>query len=73
MIPGAGAFQIALHAHLMKFKDTVKGRAKLGVQAFAEAMLIIPKILAQNGGFDAQDVLVALQVKNHLTFQGGTC
>jgi T-complex protein 1 subunit zeta len=33
----------------------------MGVQAFAEAMLIIPKVLAQNGGFDAQDVLVALQ------------
>ncbi|KAL2916180.1 T-complex protein 1 subunit zeta [Polyrhizophydium stewartii] len=61
VVPGAGAFQVALHAHLLKFKDTVEGRARLGVQAFAEAMLIIPKVLAQNGGFDAQDVLVELQ------------
>ncbi|KND04912.1 T-complex protein 1 subunit zeta [Spizellomyces punctatus DAOM BR117] len=61
LVPGAGAFQIALHAHLMKFKDSVKGRPKMGVQAFADAMLIIPKVLAQNGGFDVQDVLVALQ------------
>jgi len=61
LVPGAGSFQIALHSHLIKFKDSVKGRAKLGVQAFAEAMLIVPKVLAQNGGFDAQDVLVALQ------------
>ncbi|KAJ3261417.1 T-complex protein 1 subunit zeta [Boothiomyces macroporosus] len=61
VIPGAGAFQIALHSHLMKFKDTVKGKAKLGVQAYADAMLIIPKVLAQNGGFDVQDVIVSLQ------------
>lgn len=62
LVPGAGAFQVALHAYLTKFKDTVKGKAKLGVQAYADAMLIIPKVLAQNGGFDAQDVLVSLQV-----------
>jgi T-complex protein 1 subunit zeta len=33
----------------------------MGVQAFADALLIIPKTLAQNGGFDVQDVVVALQ------------
>lgn len=62
LVPGAGAFQVALAAHLNKFKDTVKGRPKMGVQAFADAMLIIPKVLAQNGGYDVQDVIVSLQV-----------
>ncbi|KAJ3171673.1 T-complex protein 1 subunit zeta [Geranomyces variabilis] len=61
LVPGAAAFQVALHRHLLKFKDSVKGRPKMGVQAFADAMLIIPKVLAQNGGFDVQDVIVALQ------------
>ncbi|KAI8914441.1 chaperonin Cpn60/TCP-1 family [Gorgonomyces haynaldii] len=61
LVPGAGAFQIALHDHLVKFKSSVKGKAKMGVQAYADAVLVIPKILAQNGGFDAQDVLVQLQ------------
>ena len=61
LVPGAGAFNIALHAHLSKFKDSVKGKAKLGVQAFADALLIIPKVLAVNGGYDAQDVVVSLQ------------
>ncbi|TPX62572.1 hypothetical protein PhCBS80983_g00423 [Powellomyces hirtus] len=61
LVPGAAAFQVALRAHLMKFKDSVKGRPKMGVQAFADAMLIIPKLLSQNGGFDVQDVLGALQ------------
>jgi T-complex protein 1 subunit zeta len=45
----------------MKYKDEVAGRAKLGVQAFAEALLIIPKTLATNSGFDALDTIVNLQ------------
>ncbi|KAJ3167547.1 T-complex protein 1 subunit zeta, partial [Irineochytrium annulatum] len=61
VVPGAGAFNVACASHLMKFKETVKGRPKMGVQAFADALLIVPKVLAQNGGFDAQDVIVALQ------------
>jgi len=60
VIPGAGALQVALHRHLMKYKDTVKGRSKIGIQAYADAMLIIPKVLAINGGFDAQDAVVEL-------------
>ncbi|KAI9318918.1 T-complex protein 1 zeta subunit [Dichotomocladium elegans] len=61
VIAGGGAFQVALSQHLQEFKKSVKGRAKMGVQAFADAMLVIPKVLAQNAGFDAQDVIVALQ------------
>ena len=29
-MPGAGAFEIAAHAALIKYKDTVKGKARLG-------------------------------------------
>ena len=62
VVPGAGAFQIAAHAELMKYKNTVPGRARLGVQAFADALLVIPKTLASNSGFDALDTIVTLQV-----------
>ncbi|KAL6040935.1 T-complex protein 1 subunit zeta [Balamuthia mandrillaris] len=61
VLPGGGAFEIALHDHLVKYKEEVKGRAKVGVQAFADAMLVIPKTLAENSGFDQQDCLIALQ------------
>ncbi|OAD72734.1 hypothetical protein PHYBLDRAFT_133928 [Phycomyces blakesleeanus NRRL 1555(-)] len=61
VVAGAGAFEVALSQHLVEFKKSVKGRAKMGVQAFADALLVIPKVLAQNAGFDAQDVIVALQ------------
>ncbi len=61
LIPGAGAFQAALYNHLTRsFKDSISGRAKLGVQAFADAMLAIPKTLATNAGLDAQDMTVML-------------
>ncbi|KAI0298601.1 T-complex protein 1 zeta subunit [Russula brevipes] len=62
LIPGAGAFEVACAAHLVdNTKKAAKGRAKMGVQAFADALLVIPKTLAANGGFDVQDALVALQ------------
>lgn len=62
LIPGAGAFEVSCAAHLSgTVRKSAKGRVKMGVQAFADALLIIPKTLAQNGGFDVQDALVALQ------------
>ena len=51
-MPGAGAFELAAHADLMKMAEGVAGKAKLGVRAFAEALLVIPKTLAENSGFD---------------------
>jgi len=61
LVPGAGGFETLAHAHLMKFKASVTGRAKLGVQAYAEALLTIPKTLAENAGYDAQDTMLKLQ------------
>lgn len=45
VVPGAGAFEVAVADALVKHKPKVKGRAQLGVQAFADALLIIPKVL----------------------------
>ena len=60
LIPGAAAFHTALSAHLREYmkKPEVKGKAKMGVAAFADAMLVIPKTLARNGGYDGQDVVI---------------
>lgn len=44
VVSGAGAFEVAVHDALIKHKPSVKGRAQLGVQAFADALLIIPKV-----------------------------
>ncbi|MCJ1235597.1 T-complex protein 1 subunit zeta [Varicellaria rhodocarpa] len=63
VVPGAGAFQVACAARLSSesFRKEVKGKAKYGVLAFADALLIIPKTLAANSGHDIQDSLAALQ------------
>lgn len=63
VVPGAGSFQIAAAAHLSSeaVRRSVKGKAKWGVAAFADALLIIPKTLAANSGHDIQDAIAALQ------------
>lgn len=37
-------------------------RAQLGIEAFADALLVVPKTLAENSGLDTQDVIIALKV-----------
>uniref|UniRef100_A0A667I5C7 Chaperonin containing TCP1 subunit 6A n=1 Tax=Lynx canadensis TaxID=61383 RepID=A0A667I5C7_LYNCA len=64
VVPGAGAVEVAMAEALIKYKPSVKGRAQLGVQAFADALLIIPKVLAQNSGFDLQETLVKVQAEH---------
>ncbi|OZC07873.1 hypothetical protein X798_05085 [Onchocerca flexuosa] len=60
VVPGAGAFEIGAYCMLKNEVDKVKGRAKLGVQAYADALLVVPKTLATNAGFDAQETIVKL-------------
>lgn len=66
VVPGAGAFEIRAYNELMRHKDTVKGKVRLGIQAYAEALLVIPKTLAVNSGYDAQDTIVKLQEEDRL-------
>lgn len=40
VVPGAGAFEIVAHAQLMKYKDTVKGRARLGMYLQSKSAFI---------------------------------
>uniref|UniRef100_A0A2K6ATT1 Uncharacterized protein n=1 Tax=Macaca nemestrina TaxID=9545 RepID=A0A2K6ATT1_MACNE len=64
VVPGAGAVEVAMAEALIKYKPSVNGRAQLGVQAFADALLIIPKVLAQNSGFDLQETLAKIQAEH---------
>ncbi|KAI1292018.1 T-complex protein 1 subunit zeta [Halotydeus destructor] len=69
LIPGAGSFEIAAYTALLKHKPSIAGKAQLGVQAYADALLIIPKVLAQNAGHDPQDVIVRLLHEHTTTGQ----
>ena len=61
LVPGAGAFEVAAYRMLMRRKAAVSGRAKLGVEAFANAMLVVPKTLAENSGLDVQDSILKVE------------
>jgi len=60
VVMGAGAFEAMAYCNLMKFKKTIDGRKKLGIQAFADALLSIPRTLVDNSGHDQQEVLIKL-------------
>eukprot|EP00633_Aureoumbra_lagunensis_P002598 CAMPEP_0197302802 /NCGR_PEP_ID=MMETSP0890-20130614/51278_1 /TAXON_ID=44058 ORGANISM="Aureoumbra lagunensis, Strain CCMP1510" /NCGR_SAMPLE_ID=MMETSP0890 /ASSEMBLY_ACC=CAM_ASM_000533 /LENGTH=552 /DNA_ID=CAMNT_0042782501 /DNA_START=9 /DNA_END=1667 /DNA_ORIENTATION=- len=62
IIPGAGAFEIAAATSLEHtLKRHATGKKKFGIQAYADALLIIPKTLAENSGLDVQETIVQLQ------------
>jgi len=67
LVPGAGAFEVRAYNELVAFKETIKGKSRLAVQAFADALLVIPKTLAVNSGYDAQDTIVKLTVEDRLS------
>ena len=53
-----------LHATLdqtQEFASTVGGREQMAVEAFANALEVIPKTLAENSGLDPIDAMIALQ------------
>ncbi|CAJ0578378.1 unnamed protein product, partial [Mesorhabditis spiculigera] len=60
VLPGAGAFEIAAYCMLKDEIKNLKGRAKLGAEAYATALLVIPKTLAVNAGHDALDCIVKM-------------
>ena len=53
MVPGAGSYEVAVHLAIRKGLSELKGKARLGLQAYADAMLVIPKTLAHNSGYDS--------------------
>ncbi|HDS45246.1 MAG TPA: thermosome subunit [Methanomicrobia archaeon] len=60
-VPGGGAPEIELALRLRDFAATVGGREHLAIQAFADAIEVIPRSLAENAGLDPIDMLVALR------------
>ncbi len=61
VVAGAGSPEMELSKKLMSFSETLSGREQLAVRAFAEAMEIIPRTLAENAGLDPIDTLTELK------------
>lgn len=61
VLAGGGAPEIELSLALRDYADSVGGREQLAVEAFADALEVIPRTLAENAGLDPIDSLVELR------------
>jgi len=61
---GGGAAEEAVSGHLRKYAQKIGGRQQLAINAFANALEIIPKTLAENAGADPMDIIVALRAEH---------
>jgi len=61
IVAGGGAVEIEVAKELRNYATKVGGREQLAVEAFADAMEIIPRALTENAGFEPIDVLAELR------------
>jgi len=61
IVAGGGAAEIEVAKELRKYATKVGGREQLAVEAFADAVEVVPKTLAENAGLEPIDVIVDLR------------
>jgi thermosome len=62
MTAGGGAAAIAISMALRDYAPTVGGREQMAIEAFANAIEIVPKTLSENAGLDPIDMM--LEIRN---------
>jgi len=61
IVAGGGAIEVEVAKELRNYATKVGGREQLAIEAFAEAVEVIPKTLAENAGFEPIDIIVELR------------
>jgi thermosome len=61
MVPGGGAIETELSKAVRDYARQVGGREQLAIEAFSDALEIVPRTLAENAGLDILDTMVALK------------
>lgn len=61
IVPGGGAPEIEVAKELRKYAEGFSGREQLAINAFADALEVVPRSLAENAGLDPIDTLVTLR------------
>jgi len=61
VVAGGGSPEIELSLQLHRYAATIGGRVQLAIEAFAKALEIIPRTLAENAGLDSIDMIVAIR------------
>jgi thermosome len=67
IVAGGGAVESELAKVLRQYAPKVGGREQLAIEAFANALEIIPKTLAENAGLEPIDILVELRSAHEKT------
>ena len=63
-ISGGGSAEVELGKILRNYAESVGGREQLAINAFADALEVIPRTLAESAGMDPIDALVKLRTKH---------
>jgi thermosome len=61
MTAGGGAAAIAISMGLRDYAPTVGGREQMAIEAFADAIEIVPKTLSENAGLDPIDMMLEIR------------
>jgi thermosome len=61
VVAGGGAIEVEVANRLRDYADSVEGREQLAVEAFADALELVPRVLSENAGLDSIDTLVELR------------
>ena len=61
VLAGGGAVEVELAGRVRDYADSVDGREQLAVEAFADSLELVPRVLAENAGLDSIDTLVDLR------------
>ena len=61
VLAGGGAVEVEVARRVREYADSVSGREQLAVEAFADALELVPRVLAENAGLDSIDTLVDLR------------
>jgi len=64
IVPGGGAPEEEVARRLRKFAEGFSGREQLAINAFADALEVVPRALAENAGLDPIDILVELRASH---------
>ena len=64
IVAGGGAPEIELSFQLHQYAATLGGRIQIAVEAFAKALEVIPRTLAENAGLDPIDMIVAIRAEH---------
>jgi len=70
IVPGGGAIEIEISKLLRDYSKTIGGKMQVIINAFAKALEVIPRTLADNAGLDSNEVLNKLRKKHAVDEDG---